>query len=66
VVVKGGNGYKVYRGNFPDMITANNNGGQPAGFSRWFVCYGPAAPPPQPHRHRQVGPAWDSRGPLSL
>jgi hypothetical protein len=48
VVVKGGNGYNVYRGNFPDMITPNNNGGNPAGFSHWFVCYGPASPPPPP------------------
>jgi hypothetical protein len=49
VVVKGGNGYNVYRGNFPDMITPNTNGGPPAGFSHWFVCYGPAeAPPPPP------------------
>jgi hypothetical protein len=48
VVVKGGNGYNVYRGIFPDMITPNNNGGQPAGFSHWFVCYGPAESPPGP------------------
>jgi hypothetical protein len=48
VVVKGGNGYNLYHGNFPDMITPNNNGGQPAGFSHWFVCYGPAQPPPPP------------------
>ena len=46
VVVKGGNGYNLYHGNFPDMITPNTNGGPPAGFSHWFVCYGPAAPPP--------------------
>jgi hypothetical protein len=48
VVVKGGNGYNVYRGNFPDMITPNTNGGPPAGFSHWYVCYGPAQPPPTP------------------
>jgi hypothetical protein len=46
VVVKGGNGYNLYHGNFQDMITPNNNGGQPAGFSHWFVCYGPGGPPP--------------------
>jgi hypothetical protein len=46
VVVKGGDGYNLYHGNFPDMITPNTNGGPPAGFSHWFVCYGPAEPPP--------------------
>ena len=48
VVVKGGNGYNVYRGNFPDMIPPLNNGGQLGAISHWFVCYGPAEPPPPP------------------
>jgi hypothetical protein len=48
VVVKGGNGYNVYRGNFPDMIPPFNNGGQLGNISHWFVCYGPAEPPPPP------------------
>jgi hypothetical protein len=49
VVVKGGNGYNVYRGNFPDMISPLTNGGQLPNISHWFVCYGPAeAPPPPP------------------
>jgi hypothetical protein len=48
VVVKGGNGYNVYRGNLPDMIPPLNNGGQLGAISHWFVCYGPAQPPPPP------------------
>jgi hypothetical protein len=48
VVVKGGNGYNVYRGNFPDMIAPLNNGGQLPSISHWFVCYGPAETPPPP------------------
>jgi hypothetical protein len=47
VVVKGGNGYNVYRGNFPDMITPNNNGRQPGGFSHWSSATG------RPSRHRR-------------
>jgi hypothetical protein len=48
VVVKGGNGYNLYDGNFPNMVPPLTNGGQPAGISHWFVCYDIVTPPPPP------------------
>jgi len=48
VVVKGADGYNVYRGNFPDMIPPLTNGGPLADISHWFVCYGLPPPPPPP------------------
>jgi hypothetical protein len=45
VVVKGGNAYNLYLGNFPDMKAPIAGGsGQPANISHWFVCYDPAPP----------------------
>jgi hypothetical protein len=46
IVVKGGNGYNVYSTNFPDMKAPLNSGMQLPVISHWFVCYGPATPPP--------------------
>jgi hypothetical protein len=48
VVVKAGNGYNVYRGNFPNMIGPLVGMGENPEISHWFVCYGPATPPPPP------------------
>jgi hypothetical protein len=62
VVVKGGNGYNLYHGNFSDMITPNTNGGPPGGFSHWFVCYGPATPPSPPPPTPEGGGAGAGAG----
>jgi hypothetical protein len=39
VIVKGGNGYNQYPGNFSDMIAPKNNGGNVPMISHWFLCY---------------------------
>jgi hypothetical protein len=39
VIVKGGNGYNQYPGNFTDMIAPKNNGGNVPQISHWFLCY---------------------------
>jgi hypothetical protein len=39
VVVKGGNGYNSYNGNFPEMILPLNNRGQLSNIGDWFVCH---------------------------
>jgi hypothetical protein len=58
VVVKGGNGYNLYNGNFPNMVAPLTNGGQPAGISHWFVCYDiVTTPPPEEVPPAEVPPA---------
>jgi hypothetical protein len=39
VIVKGGNGYNQYPGNFSNMIAPKNNGGNVPQISHWFLCY---------------------------